>query len=87
MKVIAFHSKLLNKGERNYCTTCKELLAVNDALKAYHYCICGKQFLIHTNQPALKWLLKFRNLDGQLARWLELLEVYDFKNQPSSGMD
>lgn len=47
LKVIAFHSKLLNKGERNYCMTCKELLAVNEALKAYHYCICGKQLLIH----------------------------------------
>ena len=27
-KVIAFHSKSLNKSERNYCVTCKELLAV-----------------------------------------------------------
>jgi len=85
-KVIAFHSKLLNKSERNYCVRRKELLAVIVAVKTYHHYLCGRQFLICTDHGALKWLLKFKNPEGQLARWLELLDTYDFKIEHRSGI-
>ena len=85
-KVIAFHSKSLSKNERNYCMTPKELLAVVVAVKTNHHYLCGRQFLIHTDHSALKWLLKFTNPEGQLARWFELLSTYDFNVQHSSGM-
>ena len=35
---------------------------------------------------ALKWLLKFKNPEGQLARWLELLGTHDFNIQHRSGI-
>ena len=85
-KVIAFHSKSLNKSERNYCVTRKELLAVIVAVKTYHHYLCGRQFLVRTDHGALKWLLKFKNPEGQLARWLELLGTYDFKIEHRSGI-
>ena len=71
-KVIAYHSRTLSKSERNYCVTHKELLAVAMAVKTYHHYLCGRRFLIRTDHWALKWLLKFKNPEGQLARWLEL---------------
>ena len=71
--MIAFHSRSLSKSERNYCVTRKELVAVVVAVKTYHHYLCGRQFLVRTDHGALKWLLKFRNPEGQLARWLELL--------------
>ena len=85
-KVIAFHSKSLSKSERNYCVTRKELLAVVVAVKTYHHCLCGRQFLVRTDHSALKWLLKFKNPEGQLTRWLELLGTYDFNIQNRSGI-
>ena len=85
-KVIAFHSKSLSKSERNYCVTRKELLAVIVAVKTYHHYLCGRQFLIRTDHRALKWLLKFKNPDGQVARWLELLGTYDFKIEHRAGV-
>ena len=85
-KVIAFHSKSLSKSERNYCVTRKELLAVVVAVKTYHHYLCGRQFLVRTDHGALKWLLKFKNPEGQLARWLELLGSYDFNIQHRSGI-
>ena len=84
--MIAFHSKSLSKSERNYCVIRKELLAVVVAVKTYHHYLCGRQFLIRTDHGALKWLQKFKNPEGQLARWLELLGTYDFNIQHRSGI-
>ena len=85
-KVIAFHSKSRSKSERNYCATRKELLAVVVAVKTYHHYLCGGQFLVRTDHDALKWLLKFKTPEGQLARWLELLGTYDFNIKHCSGI-
>ena len=38
----------------------------------------GCKFLIRTDHNSLVWLTKFRNIQGQLARWLEELSQYDF---------
>ena len=84
--MIAFHSKSLSKSERNYCVTRKELLAVIVAVKTYHHYLCGRQFLIRTDHRALKWLLKFKNPEGQVARWLELPGTYDFKIEHRAGV-
>ena len=84
--MIAFFSKSLSKSERNYCVTRKELLAFVVAVKTYHHYLCGRHFLVRTDHGALKWLLKFKNPEGQLARWLELLGTNDFDIQYRSGI-
>jgi len=65
--------------------TSKELLAVVVAVKAYHQYLCGRQLLVRTDHGALTWLLRFKNPEGYLARWLELLGTYDFNIQHCSG--
>ena len=77
-RVIAYYSRVLSKAERNYCVTRRELLAVVDSVQNFHYYLCGKPFFIHTDHSALTWLLSFKNLDGQLARWIGKLDQYDF---------
>ena len=39
----------------------------------------GQNFKIRTDHSALQWLLRFRHLEGQVARWMEILGEYDFK--------
>jgi len=78
-KVIAYYSKVFSKTERNYCVTRKELLAVVDATKFFHHYLYGRKFVIRTDHISLKWLMTFRNLEGQLARWLEQIQQYDFE--------
>jgi len=34
--------------------------------------------LVRTDHVSLKWLMSFRELEGQLARWLERLQQFDF---------
>ena len=77
-KVIAYFSRVLSKSERNYCVTRRELLAVIDSVKSFHHYLYGRKFLVRTYHVSLRWLMSFRNLERQLARWLERLQQYDF---------
>ena len=43
-----------------------------------HY-LYGRQFTVHTDHTALRWLLEFRNWEGQVACWIECLQHYDFQ--------
>ena len=75
-RVIAYNSKSLNKPERRYCVTCKELLAIVSAVKHFHHYLYGKEFKIRTDHGALKWLMQFKSPEGQVARWIEVLDTY-----------
>jgi transposase InsO family protein/predicted aspartyl protease len=75
--VIAYFSKALGKAERNYCVTRRELLAIVESLKHFHHYLYGLKFWVRTDHGALNWLLRFKNPEGQIARWLEFLATYD----------
>lgn len=70
---------MLNKSERNYCVTCRELLAIVDSLKSFHHYLYGCKFMIRTDHISLRWLMSFRNLEGRMARWLERIQQYNFE--------
>ena len=78
-KVIAYYSKVLSRTERQYCVTRRELLAVVQAVSHFHRYLYGQNFKIRTDHSAHQWLLRFRHLEGQVARWMEILGEYDFK--------
>lgn len=78
-KPIAFASKSLDKSQRKYCTTRKELLAVLTFVQQFRHYLLGRQFLIRTDHSSLRWLLSFKSPTDQMARWLEVLSQYDFK--------
>lgn len=40
--------------------------------------LCGAPFIIRTNHAALQWLMSFREPEGQVARWLEELQDFNF---------
>jgi len=66
-KVIAYFSRVLNKAERNYCVTRRELLAMVESMKSFRHYFLGRRFMIRTNHFSLKWSMSFRDLEGQLA--------------------
>ncbi len=78
-KVVAYFSRSLNRGERNYCVTRMELLAVVKATEKFHYYLYGQRFVVRTDHASLKWLFNFRRPEGQIARWLQKLQEYDFE--------
>ncbi|MDD9817374.1 MAG: RNase H-like domain-containing protein [Gammaproteobacteria bacterium] len=84
-RVVAYYSCTLSRAERQYCVTRKELLAVVKAIKHFHIYLYGRKFLLRTDHSALQWLLSFRQPEGQVARWLERLQQYDFSVEHRAG--
>ena len=76
--VIAYASRSLSRQEQRYCVTRRELLAVVEFVKHFREYLLGRRFTLRTDHGSLVWLKNFKEPEGQLARWLERLEEYDF---------
>ena len=59
--------------------TRRKLLAVVHFVKHYRHYLYGSHFIIRTDHGSLRWLYNFKEPEGQIARWLETLGMYDFK--------
>ena len=82
---ITYFSKTLSKPETRYCVTRRELLAVVKATEHFHPYLYGNPFLIRTDHASLRWLLSFKNPEGQMARWLQKLQQYNFNVEHRVG--
>ena len=68
-RVIAYGSRILNKAERNYCVTDKELLALRYFIEYYRQYLLGRRFTVRTDHQALSYLFSFKEPKGKLARF------------------
>ncbi|CAH8628181.1 unnamed protein product [Schistosoma guineensis] len=77
-RVIAYASRRLDKTEARYSTTRREMLALVKFLQHFRHYLLGKPFRVRTDHRALQWLRSFREPEGQVARWQERLQEFDF---------
>ena len=77
-RVIAYGSRAMTKAERRYCATRRELLALVWGVRHFRPYLYGCKFTARTDHNSLKWLCNFRDPEGQVARWLEILAEYTF---------
>ena len=78
-RVIAYGSFALTTEQKKYCTTRKELLAIIRFTRQYRVYLLGRKFGIRTDHASLVWLLRFKEPQGQIARWLEELSQFDME--------
>ncbi|CAG2249837.1 unnamed protein product [Mytilus edulis] len=78
-KVICYASHVLMKPQRKYCTTRKELLSVVKFCRHFRHYLLGRRFVLRTDHNSLVWLMRFKHIEGQLARWLEELAQFDME--------
>ena len=83
--VIAYGSRSLTKSERNYCVTRRELLPLVSFTRHFRCYLLGRPFTARTDHKALEWLQKFKEPEGQVARWIEQLQQYDFSITHRAG--
>ncbi|KII75119.1 Transposon Ty3-G Gag-Pol polyprotein [Thelohanellus kitauei] len=84
---ISFGSRILNRAERNYCTTDKEILAIIWSLKKFRPYLLGNKFVIRTDHNPLTYLSTFKDNHNRRARWLSILSEYDFDIEYIKGRD
>ena len=85
--VIAYASRSLRLSQRRYCTTRREMLAAVVMCTHFRSYLRGSQFTLQTDHSSLRWLQKFKNEDGMLARWYLLLGQFSvtFEYRPGVG--
>ena len=86
-RVVAYGSFVLSTAQRNYCVTRRELLAIVVFTKHYRHYLLGNKFKVRTDHNSLIWLMRFKNIEGQLARWIEELQNYDMELLYRAGRD
>ena len=84
-RVIAYGSHTLSRPERRYCVARRELLAVVTFVQQFRPYLLGREFLLRTDHGSLTWLTTFKELEGQLARWLECLQEFTFETVHRPG--
>ena len=85
-RVIYYGSRTLNKAERNYCVTDKELLAVRHFVEYFRQYLLGRHFVVRTDHQALVWLVNLKEPKGRVARWIEILSAYNFSVEFRQGV-
>ena len=85
-EVIAYASRSHHLSQRRYCTTRQEMLASVVMCTHFRSYLRGAQFTLRTDHSSLRWLQKFRNEDGLLARWFMLLGQFSvtFEYRPGA---
>ena len=76
-QVISYGSFVLTPEQRKYCVARKDLLAVVRFTRQYRHCLLGRKFLVRTDHNSLTWLLRFKYIEDQLARWLKELSQFN----------
>ena len=71
--VIAYASHSLRLSQQRYCSTRREMLAAVVMCTHFWSYLRWALFTLRTDHSSLRWLHKFRNEDGMLARWYLLL--------------
>jgi len=82
---VCYASQLYDKHQQNYNVTRKELLALVTFVKKFRQYLLGAQFLVRTDHAALQWLKRTPEPIGQQARWLEILEEFNFTVEHRPG--
>ena len=75
----------MSLAERNYTTTEWEALAVVYSCKKFRHYLLGYKVIFHTNHDSLKYLVNKSDLSGQIARWILLLQEFNYEVVVKSG--
>ena len=78
---VAYASLVLNKHEKNYSTTEKDMLATIFAPKTFRSYLYGRPFTLVTDHRPLVWINAMNDPTSSVMRWRERLKEFEFNIQ------
>jgi hypothetical protein len=87
MKPIAYFSEKLHGAQLNYSVYDKELYALVRVLQVWKHYLWPKEFIIHSDHEALKFLKSQSNLNKRHAKWVEFIESFPYIIKHKKGLD
>jgi hypothetical protein len=82
---IYFASRQLVQAERNYTVTEREALGMIFSVQKFRHYLLGYKFVFHVDHDALKYMINKPQLSGRIARWVLLLQEFNFTIQVRPG--
>lgn len=82
---IAYASRQLNPAEKNYSTTERECLAMIFSAKKFRHYLLSNKVVFYVDHMAIKYLVNKPELSGRLARWVLLLQEFDYTVEYKPG--
>ncbi|GJV31020.1 RNA-directed DNA polymerase [Tanacetum coccineum] len=82
---IAYFSEKFNEAKRRYTTYDKEFYAIIRALDHWQHYLISKEFILHSDHEALKYIQGQHKLQPRHAKWVEFLQVFNFTIKHKSG--
>ena len=77
-KPIAYFSEKFGGAQLNYPVYDKELYALVRVLETWQHYLWPKEFVIHSNHEALKYLKGQEKLNRRHAKWVEFIESFPY---------
>lgn len=75
---IYYASRQLVAAKRNYTTTEREALGMIYSVQKFRHYLLGYKFVFHVDYDTLKYMINKPQLSGRIARWVLLLQEFDF---------
>ena len=84
---VAYFSEKLGGAALNYPTYDKELYALVRVLQTWAHYLLPREFIIHSDHEALKYLRGQANLNKRHGRWVEYIESFAYVVKYKKGKD
>ena len=87
LHAVYYVSRTLDETQRNYAKTEKEVLAVVYAFEKFRQYLVGSRAIVHTDNPAIKYLMQKKDAKPRLLGWILLLQEFDIQIKDKRGVE
>lgn len=86
-QVVCYESWKLNENEHNYPTHDLKLVTIIHALNIWRHYLLGRRFVLMSDHTSLRYLFDQPNMNGRQARWLAMINEFDFEIRYIKGKE